>query len=64
MPQLSGLALLRRLREVRPELRAVLMSGYTEADAACLSPDAAVVFLPKPFSSGALGRVVRSALDA
>ncbi|MHB8958400.1 MAG: response regulator [Candidatus Limnocylindrales bacterium] len=64
MPQLSGLALLRQLREVRPGLRAVLMSGYTEADATPLSPDPAVVFLPKPSSSGALGRAVRSALDA
>ena len=63
MPQLSGLALLRRLREIRPGLRAVLMSGFTEADPTSLSPDPSVMFLPKPFGADALCRAVRRALD-
>ncbi len=65
MPGLRGPELVARLREERPGLRALFLSGYvdgaTPADAELEPGDA---FLPKPFTPDALSRNVRNALDA
>jgi CheY-like chemotaxis protein len=64
MPGMSGKILAERLRAVRPGLRVVFMSGYT--DDAVLARDvveSGVAFLQKPFTPAHLAAVVRSALD-
>ena len=58
MPQMSGRALAEEAGRIRPDLRVLLMSGYTE-DAG--EPGAA--FLRKPFTPGVLTRKVREVLD-
>jgi two-component system cell cycle sensor histidine kinase/response regulator CckA len=64
MPRLSGPELVKRLREVRPEVEVVLMSGYSKdgvPDMASACDDAEV--LEKPFSHRELLAVVRKLLD-
>jgi CheY-like chemotaxis protein len=64
MPGLSGKALADALVARRPGLRVLYMSGYTEdevVDRGVLR--AGVRLLDKPFSSDALARAVRAALD-
>lgn len=55
MPGLAGDETLRRLREVRSDLRAVIMSGYSEGETMqrCASLGVAG-YLPKPFNVAAL----------
>jgi CheY-like chemotaxis protein len=65
MPGSSGPELSAQLLALRPELRVLYMSGYTE-DAivhhGVLQPG--VAFIHKPFSSETLGRKVREVLGA
>ncbi len=65
MPGISGLELATRLAPVRPKMRVLFMSGYTD-DAivrrGVLAEDAA--FLQKPFTPEVLARKVREVLDA
>ncbi|HSH21097.1 MAG TPA: ATP-binding protein [Candidatus Caenarcaniphilales bacterium] len=64
MPGMRGPELARRLAEVRPEMRVLFMSGYT--DDAVLADgilEGEGEFLEKPFTATTLGRRVRSVLD-
>ena len=64
MPNMTGPQLARRLRELRPELNVLFMSGYTAnaiLDQGLLEPGAP--FLSKPFSPTSLALAVRSILD-
>jgi DNA-binding NtrC family response regulator len=66
MPGASGPELTKQLVGQRPGLKVIYMSGYTDdADAimqnGILNPG--ITFLPKPFTSEALGRKVREVLD-
>jgi PAS domain S-box-containing protein len=65
MPGASGPELTSRLREQRPSLRVLYMSGYTE-DAithhGVLTPG--IAFINKPFTSDLLGRKIREVLDS
>ena len=63
MPQMSGRDLLDRLRPLRPDIRVLFTSGYTEEalHRKVLKPDTA--FLQKPFTEEALARKVRDVLD-
>ena len=64
MPSLSGPELAARLSSMRPALKVIYMSGYSEFIAAGhggISPFA--YFLQKPFSLELLGRKVREVLD-
>ena len=64
MPEMGGHELADRLRELRPELAVLYVSGYTENGVArhgIMARDMA--FLPKPFTIEALGRKVREVLD-
>jgi PAS domain S-box-containing protein len=62
MPRMGGQETLHRLRERRPELPVVLMSGYTEHEVASKLLDGstgAVAFLQKPFLPEDLTAVLR-----
>jgi PAS domain S-box-containing protein len=64
LPMLNGRQLFDELRSLRPELRVVFMSGYTDdviARHGVLEPG--VTFVEKPFSQETLARNVREALD-
>jgi PAS domain S-box-containing protein len=65
MPEgMTGLELCERLHAQKPELRAIISSGYSaEIIAAGLPTRAGVVYLPKPYDVSLLGRVVRECLD-
>jgi two-component system cell cycle sensor histidine kinase/response regulator CckA len=64
MPEVSGPVLARELRKGRPEMKLILMSGYSGASLQerqdCLLEAA---FLEKPFSSSQVLRAVRSLLQ-
>ena len=64
MPQMSGRELAQRLGQLRPEIKVLYMSGYTE-DAIVLQNvlDSPMLFLQKPFSYLDLIRQVRKVLD-
>jgi two-component system, cell cycle sensor histidine kinase and response regulator CckA len=60
MPRLGGLAVAQRLRETRPELKVLFLSGYSARD---LEMTEAPNFLAKPFLVPTLARKVREVLD-
>lgn len=62
MPGMGGGELVRRLRELKPALRVLLMSGYSEELVTTEFPEQP--FLPKPFTSVELADAVRRVLDA
>jgi CheY-like chemotaxis protein len=64
MPGSSGAPLIARLRETRPDLRVLYMSGYTD-DAIVHHGvlDEGTAFLQKPFTPQALVQKVRDVLD-
>jgi PAS domain S-box-containing protein len=64
MPEMSGRQLAERLRERRPELKVLFVSGYTDNAIirhGVLEPG--IAFLQKPFSPESLARKVREVLD-
>ena len=65
MPGMSGSALLERVAPLRPEMKSLFMSGYTD-DAVVRSgvTHAAATFLQKPFTQQALQAKARRLLDA
>ena len=64
MPRMGGPELARRVGRLRPELRIVFMSGYSEDPVVRSLERSASLFLAKPFTAQALLEKVRSALDA
>ena len=64
MPEMNGCELAESLLKEKPELKILLMSGYSDAAAAGGRPSAeAWAFLPKPFTPGSLACKVRAVLD-
>jgi two-component system cell cycle sensor histidine kinase/response regulator CckA len=64
LPEMSGPEVVRRVKEARPGIRALYISGYT--DEAVLrhgTLEAGAIFLSKPFVPEALAGKVREALD-
>jgi PAS domain S-box-containing protein len=64
MPQMSGAELAERLKPLRPDMRVLFMSGYTEdalGNHGVLAPETS--FLYKPFTPDSLRRTVRGVLD-
>ena len=64
MPKMGGGELAERLRPLRPDMKVIYMSGYTNnaiVHHGILSPE--MEFLQKPISSEALKRKVREVLD-
>jgi PAS domain S-box-containing protein len=58
MPHLSGTEVLTRIRNVDPQAKVILSSGYPSGETSRAS-----AFLPKPYRAGLLTRVVREVLD-
>lgn len=65
MPQMSGVQLAQRLGSIRPDMRVLCMSGYTD-DAALRHGvvDSALAFVQKPLTPDGLLLKVRQVLDA
>jgi PAS domain S-box-containing protein len=64
MPKMNGPEAVRRLREKRPDVRVMFMSGYTEAPIMDPSnPSRLADFVRKPFKRNNLLRKIRSLLD-
>jgi len=64
MPQMSGKALAERLKKIRPEIKAVYMSGYTNNAIAHQGVlDEGVNFVQKPFAEIDLLKMIRKALS-
>lgn len=64
MPRLNGAEALRVIRELDPAAKVVLMSGYTEQDAAAQAGAGGFSgFLQKPYELDTLRRVVRGVLE-
>jgi CheY-like chemotaxis protein len=63
MPGLGGLEVLEQIRQIRPELPVVLMSGYSERYSSSGCADHIAGFLQKPFSVEDLSERVRAALS-
>ena len=64
MPELAGPQVFQALREARPELRVLYMSGFTDHDSlrrALVRGETA--FLRKPFTALGLARAIRAVLD-
>ena len=65
LPEMSGKAMVERLRRTHPESRVLYMSGY--ADDAIVHHgvlEAGMAFLHKPFTADVLAAKVRDVLDA
>ncbi|HUA64983.1 MAG TPA: response regulator [Alphaproteobacteria bacterium] len=65
MPQMSGKELCEQIRSQRPQIKVLLMSGYTDDALAHHGVlDEGLFFLEKPFSPAKLARKVRETIDA
>jgi signal transduction histidine kinase len=64
MPEMNGPALAQRLVAIRPELRVLFVSGYTEEVPVLNAPGNKSQFLAKPFSSATLIAAVADLLEA
>lgn len=63
MPRMSGAQALTEMRRLRPDLPAVLSSGYSESEMRATVPgEPGVVFLLKPFTVRSLSEAVRQVL--
>jgi CheY-like chemotaxis protein len=64
MPGMSGADVVTRLRMQRPELRVLIMSGYTDDEIVRRGiVSSAMPYIHKPFAPNDLSRAVREALD-
>jgi len=57
MPHLSGTEFLRQARKILPNVPALIITGYAEADAVCDRPECVEILL-KPFTPSALERAL------
>ena len=65
MPHASGPELVRELHEIRPDIKVVFMSGYTDDPVVHEGvSDGGIAFLQKPITPATLSRKVREVLAA
>jgi CheY-like chemotaxis protein len=58
MPRMSGTEVLTRIRNINPDAKVILSSGYHRGEVY-----RAAAFLPKPYRADTLTRIVREVLD-
>lgn len=63
MPGMSGTELAQHLRAIKPELKVLFISGYTD-DVGIGADDESSVYLQKPFTPEDLSKLIREVLDA
>jgi len=64
MPKMDGFETFRRIKQIRPEIKALLTSGYVQVDSLDeLKEKGFLGFIPKPFSPEEILRIVRESLD-
>jgi PAS domain S-box-containing protein len=64
MPEMGGREVFEALRAIRPDLRVLYTSGYTDDEIVRRGLlDTAAAFLEKPFTEASLGAAVRAVLD-
>ena len=64
MPRMDGHAVWQYIRRIRPDMTVVISSGFEESDAMRqFTDDPGLLFLKKPFTAAALGRVIGVALE-
>jgi PAS domain S-box-containing protein len=63
MPGISGRELVKMLAPVRPDMKVLYISGYSDHTLVAPGAEAAAAFLQKPFTPDRLARAVRRALD-
>jgi PAS domain S-box-containing protein len=63
MPNMSGQEAFEMLRQLNPDVRVLFSSGYSAEHATGLADGSLVGFVPKPYRSHELARLVRSVLD-
>jgi PAS domain S-box-containing protein len=64
MPGMTGRELAERVVKVRPDMKVLLMSGYTDEISKSLFVQGGVHFIEKPFTSKSLAMKIREVLDA
>jgi CheY-like chemotaxis protein len=64
MPRLNGAQVFEAIRRIRPDIRVLLSSGYTEADAARqFRRDGVAGFIQKPYRPSELVRHLQAVLE-
>jgi DNA-binding NtrC family response regulator len=64
MPRLSGQQVYKRLRELDPNVKVLLSSGYSlDSEAAEIMDQGCNGFIQKPFNINALSKALRSIID-
>ncbi len=63
MPRLTGVDLAEMIHQVRPQLKVLFMSGYSESQVADRVKASGAAFLQKPFTLEVLGAKIRAVLD-
>ena len=64
MPEMGGCALSEALRQLRPDMKVLLMTGYSEGITIEQANAAGLQVLSKPFSRRSLAYKIREVLDA
>jgi len=65
MPEMDGPALLKRVRQQRPDIKVIFVSGYAEESVRKdIEDDQSVEFLPKPYSLDQINSKVKEVLAA
>ncbi len=62
MPALTGMNLIQRVRALRPDLPAVLASGYSDSVDALRARESSIVYVSKPAASDSLASAIAAAL--
>ncbi|HMF39955.1 MAG TPA: response regulator [Polyangia bacterium] len=61
LPGINGAELVRQVRQSRRDVRAIVISAYTDDRTIAAARDAGADFLPKPVDFGALSRILDAA---
>src|ERR1700680_453040 len=64
MPEMNGIEVVERIRELRPSLPVLYFSAYSEDDSVRPTFARGAPFLPKPFTSLQLTQKIRELLDS